>query len=449
MLKTKFEGQLGPGRGGVYNQFSLGDIITVNHCLGHMPRQSALAGLLILIGLGVLGLPVPAHAQLSGSASVSTQYESNSNIYAQDSGYTQLGTALPHGSSTSLTYGADVTGDYSWRRQQLYVSARASKFDYEQFSQLNHYEYSLDAGLRWQLAEVLNGNVEVSRARSMVPFLDLTGSELSLSQQTNQQESFQAGLKLGSRWRLDGSATTSKSTQPAPGEPDQRMSQTSGTVSLLYAGFGPLTSGITASYLSGRSDDAIGAPDSTYRQSSAGLTVGYQLKRTSFDGSVTYSSRTSGVQRDNASGLTGSVNFVDQLTPKTSFALHLNRSINTYYVNLGSEIDSEAGLSINWRATNKISASLGYTFTYRAYPGQAVGGSDAYPVDYQQYATLSISYRPVIWLSIAPYANVQTRRSNVYGHDFDATSYGVLVTAMVATRDVANAGNAINIGPRK
>jgi hypothetical protein len=412
---------------------------TVNHCSCRKVRRSVAPGLLICMALAALVLPFRAHAQLTGSASASGQYENNSNVFALETGYGQPGTGGARSSTTDFVYGASFNGAYQWSRQQLYASASFKQYDYQQFSDLNHKEYQVDTGLIWQLGDLLDGKVDVARARSMVPFLDLTGSVLAVSLLTQQAETFEIGLKLGSEWKLDGTAHTSKTTQPTPEEPNVQLTENSGTTSLEYQGFGPLTSGLTATYLSGEYSGANGTTPS-YTQSTAGLLAHYMLTRTSFEGQITYSRRKTSDNGDaSASGLTGLLSFNDQLTPKTSFSIKIDRAINTYFLNLGSEIDSDAAANVNWQATYKLSVSLGYTFTYREFPVLGQGSGGAFPVDYQQVAGLSMSYQPRRWLTIGPYANYQTRSSNVGGRNFNATSYGVSVSATVGEPPKAKA----------
>jgi Putative beta-barrel porin 2 len=411
-------------------------MLTVNHRSSRKVRQSASPGLLVSSVLGALALPLAAHAQLAGKASATAQYENNSNPFALDSSVTAPGTSGLRGSSTDFQYGAEFDGTYDWSRQQFYAKASARQYDFQHFSQLNHNEYAFDTGLNWKLADLLDGNVEVVRSHVMVPLLDLSGTAAGLSLLTEQREAFDIGLKLDSDWRLEGSAYSSRTSQPVPGVSDLILTQNSGSAALRYAGIGPLTAGITAGYLSGDYGGTGAGANSSYSQSMAGFVANYKLKRTSFDGQVTYTRRTSLAGRDNASGLTGLLDFKDQLTPKTSFAVKVERVINTYFLNLGSEIDSDAGVSVNWQATYKVAVSLGYTFTYRQFPGQTLGPG-RYPNDYQQYGNLGIIYAPVRWLQIGPYANVQTRRSNVLGRDFNATVYGVTLTATVGDTPAA------------
>jgi hypothetical protein len=409
-------------------------MVTVNHRSCRKVRQSLTFGLLICTAICVLGLPIRAEAQLVGKAFATGQFDHNSNVFSVDNALAQPGSNAGAQSANSFSYGAGFDAAYLWGRQQIYATVSGKEYDYQQLSELNHYEYSADTGLKWQLGDLLDGNFDVARTHTMVPFLDLEGLT-TLSLLTAQRETFQIGVKLSSEWKLEGSAYTSRSTQPTAGAENQELTETGGTTSIQYAGIGPLVSGLTATYLTGDYGGTNGATNaattSSYAQSTVGLVTSYKLNRTSFEGQVTYSRRTTDSGLDNVSGLTGLISFQDQLTPKTSFTVKLDRGINTYFLNLGSEIDTDAGFSVNWQATYKTGVSLGYVFTYRAFPGQAQGSAGAYPVDYQQNATFGLSYQPVHWLAIAPYANVQTRRSNTYGRNFDSTEYGLTLTATV------------------
>jgi hypothetical protein len=429
-------------------EFNWKGMFILNRCACRRIRPSAASGLLILTMLAVLALPVPARAQFNGNASATSQFESNSNIFALDSGAAQPATDGYNRSTTDFAYGAAFNGTYAWSRQQLYASASAKNYDYQQLSVLNHTEYNLDTGLRWELGEQLDGKLDVARTRAMVPFLDLSGSTLPLTLLTEQIETIQIGYKLNSDWRLEGSGYTSNSTQsfapgsvglnepPLSGMSSQQLTQNSGTATIKYTGIGPLTSGVTVGYANGDSGSLVGAVDSSYRQYTAGFVGNYSFNRTSFDGEIGYTRRNQDDGGGNTSGLTGLIDFKDQLTPKTSFSIKIQRAVQTLYLNLGSEVDSDAGVSVAWQATYKIAGTLGYTFTYRAFPGQAVGAAGAYPVDYEQSANIAFSYQPLRWLSITAYGNFLTRSSNTFGQNFDSNVYGITLTGSVGDAGV-------------
>jgi hypothetical protein len=366
------------------------------------------AGLLVCTALVALALPMRAQAQFTGKASATMQFESNSNVF-----YLNRGAAPPGGtgdsrrSDTFLAYGAQFDTTYSWRRQEFYATASTTEYDYQHFTQLNHTGYNIDAGLNWKLTEPLDGKLDVTRTRNMVPFYNLSGaSVVELSLVTEQRETARAGLKLNSEWKLEGTAYTSKTDQPVVGAPNLQLKQTATAVSLDYLGVTALTSGLTAGYLSGD----------------------YEGSR---DASIGYTRRTSANGIDSTSGLTGSLDIAEQLTAKTTFTAKAARAINNYVFNAGSEIDSDVGAGLTWQATHKSAVALGYTFSYREFPGQGNNPVGSKRVDIQEYATLDINYQPWRWLLIRPYFNVQTRRSTFIGGHFSSTIFGVYVTATV------------------
>jgi hypothetical protein len=265
-----------------------------------------------------------------------------------------------------------------------------------------------------------------------VPFYNLSGAaavQVQLSLVTEQKETAQVGLKLNSLWKLEGSAYKSKTDQPVIGAPDLQLNQTSTTMALDYLGVTGLTSGLTAGYLTGDYEGSRDTSDPSFSQTTAGFLAKYRRSRTTLNGQIGYSRRTSANGIDSTSGLTGTLDIAEQLTPKTTFTAKASRAINNYVFNSGSEIDSDVGAGLIWQTTHKSSVALGYTFSYREFPGQGNNPVGSKRVDIQEYATLDINYQPWRWLTIRPYLNVQTRRSTFIGGHFSSTIYGVYLTA--------------------
>ena len=389
----------------------------------------------ICAALAALALPMHAHAQFTGQASATGTYESNTNVFALNSGVSPGGNpGLPR-SDTDFTYGAALNGSYLLGRQEFFATGSAQEFKYQRYAQLDNTSYNVDAGLKWKLAGSLDGQVDASRTHSMVPFYNLTGlTTPSLVTLTEQRESAQIGIKLNSEWQVKASGFTSKSEQPTPDAPNLQLTQNSGTMTLQYSGFGAITGGVTAGYSSGNYDGANGtigtngASSASYSQTTAGIVANYNHVRTTFDGSLGYTRRSSSDGTDNTSGLTGSLSFTDQLTPKTNFTASISRSINSYIFNQGSDIDTSAGVTVNWQATYKLAVSVGYTFDYREFPKQGNNPVGSDRVDIQESPTVSMVYRPLRWLVIRPYANIQTRRSTYVGGHFSQNVYGVSFT---------------------
>jgi hypothetical protein len=403
-------------------------MLTVDHCFGSNVRQSAAFRLPIWIALAALALPIRAHAQFTGGVSATAQFESNSNVFDVPSGFEPPGTNNFRRSDTDFAYGADLDGSYKWGRQELFGTLYAKEFNYQHYTDLNHNDYKFDGGLNWKLGDIWDGKLEAARTHNMVPFYELSGSPLALSIVTEQKESALIGVKLNSEWRLEGSAYISKADEPIPEAPDLQLTQKSGSMSLEYSGIGHLTSGLTAGYLSGDYDGTNGTINPSFHQETVAFLANYKLIRTTVEGQIGYSRRSSDTGIDNTSGLTGLIDFKQQLTPKTSVTARIERTINSYFLNSGSEIDTDASVGVNWQTTYRLAVSAGYTFTYRNFPGQGNNPIGSDRVDIQEDANMAIIYKPQRWLMIKPYASVDTRRSTFIGGHYSSTVFGVTIT---------------------
>ena len=376
----------------------------------------------------------PCLAQFVGSASATGQFESNSNVFALASGQSEPG-AGGRRADTFFAYGASFDAKYLWGVQEFYGSARSSEYTYQHFTELNHNDYNLDAGLNWKLDTLLDGRLDVARTHMMVPFFDLLGGASVLSLQTEQRETAQIGLPFASVWRIEAAGYTRKLEEPILGAPDLQLTENSGSTTLNYLGVAGLTGGLTAGYLSGDYTGAEETQNPSYHQYTTGLVAKYKLGgRTSFDGQVGYSERGSANGVDNISGVTGALSFTDQLTPKTGLTLKLDRQINSYVTTSSSEIDTDGSIAVNWQATFKLNVYAAYTYSYRKFPDQNNNPVGTDRVDIQQYVTLSVDYRPQRWLVLKPYANVQKRISTFIGGDYNSTVFGISVIVQTPQR---------------
>ncbi len=284
--------------------------------------------------LALLVMPI-AHAQFKGQAGATMQVESNSNVFDVNSG-----TPLPavpgdaHRGDTFLAYGALFGLQYGWRNQQFFASASASKIDYQNNTDLDHTAYKFDAGMKWALGRLLDGKIEISRARDMVPFYDLAGTTLSL--QTVQREAADATLKVSPEWSVEGAAYTSKQNEPLPEAPNLSLTDTAGTVTVRYLGIARFTGGFNANYDTGSFQGSTVAANPDYHQYGAGLTTSYLSPRSTLEGEVGYSRRMSATGTDNTSGVTGKISLLQRLTAKTNVAFTLSRAIESYFLNSGS-----------------------------------------------------------------------------------------------------------------
>ena len=399
----------------------------MNHCSRGKGLSPVVSWLTVFAALAFIGVPFKVQAQFTGKAAATTQFESNSNVFDINTGAPlPVGVANTPRSDTYYSYGARFDLDYLLGRQRFFASAGTTEFNYQRHTQLDHDDYRLDAGLNWTLTSLLNGKIDVTRTRAMVPFYDLVGTSLSL--ETLQREEAEADYTITPEWRVEGAGYTSKLDEPLPETPNLSLTETSGKVIVRYLGITRFTAGGFVSYDSGSYQGSAGNANPDYHQAAAGIATTFRSPRSTFEGQLGYSRRTSTDGTDNTSGVTGQLRLQEQLTEKTSVAVEVGRAIQSYLLNTGAEIDSSAGVSAQWQATYKLAVTLGYTYIYRDYPGQGNDPVGSERVDIQSAAILRIDYRPRPWLSIKPYANFQWRISNFIGGEFNATLLGVSFT---------------------
>ena len=381
----------------------------------------------VFLAVALLQLPWPCKAAVDIFPSATVRYEYDTNVFDLQRGYPVPGTSDLQHSDSLFTYGAALDADYLWDQQKLFAILSTTEFHYDHFGQLDHNEYNFDGGLNWKLGRILDGALEVQRDRIMVAFTNVNNAQFVL--QTEQRESAKVGVELTPDWRLEGNGYYRTVDQVLMGAPNLDLNESLGQLALKYVGRAGLTSGLSGGYVTGDYTGASAASNPSYRQTNVALVATYEpTGRSTLNGALGYSDRTSSSALNEISGFTGEIDYQNQLTGKTSMQLQLSRTINSYISNVSSEIDGIAALNVRWQATYKIGVLAGYSWTNRELPGQgnAPIGSDR--VDHLQYASIKVDYEPFRWLSIKPYINLQTRSSNFIGGNFNATVYGVYFT---------------------
>lgn len=392
------------------------------------------------------------------SVSATGQYQYNSNVFDLQRGYENFFGL----SDYYYAYGAGLNLTDQISQQNLYLRGTDTEYDYHRFSQLTHNEYNVDGGWLWKIGQDVNGNIEVTRVRSMVPFTEIISIVMSI--ETDQRESASAGFLITPEWRIDFNGYKDEVTEPLPaeGEPNLQFNDTGGGALLRFLGAGEWVANANVTYqhggfagatplaFTGNSrvphtfflpglnagttttsvTPAFGFFGPAYNQwtESVGTTyspAGQGAGVSTLDFAVGHTARTSDFGVDDASGITGHLDYTRQLTGKTSVSLALDRDILTFIAGAGGDITNSAGLNATWKATYKTSFALGYDLFYVELPEQGPFGTTR--GDHLQFATLAINYNAVPWLAIRPYASYQTRTSNLYGANFNGSIYGVSV----------------------
>ena len=378
-------------------------------------------GLLAIFSL--LGVcPLSAFAQANFTPYAAGDIEHNSNLY-----FIPNGTPPPSGGSTRadtvLEGRAGLEGDYLLDRQTFYARAEARRFHYDQFTTNNHSESLVNAGVKWKLGHLLDGVFDYQRERRMVPFLDLI-KPTTVILETQNVASGTANLSVTPEWRLAVRAKDSTLDSPRPGAPQLSLHETTVGAGLLYGGLANLSAGFDTVYINGtfRNDPLAASP--SYHQLTEGLTANYTIAaHTQFKGLIGYTRRSDAIG-GGTSAITGSLEYLRNLTGKTTLNLKLSRGVDSYVTTSGNIIDTSAAAGVSWQATPKITAKVGYDWTQSLFSSsaQAAGTSRT---DHFQQAKLDVNYQALRWLSFRAYAHRQTRSSNQGEAQFNATIYGI------------------------
>ena len=345
----------------------------------------------------------------------STQYEHNNNIFY-----------LPNSSALYLVSGDSELGDsdlktvggvdvnYLWGRQRFYGTIEGRNFEYDHYTELNHDEYLVKAGLDWKLYSEFDGTLLSTTQRYMAPFANRdTFTQLAIDLDRDDIAKF--NFQLAPEWRLETSEDYHNLDAPIQDYPAYGLTETTTHVALKYLGVAKLTYGLAVDYLDGRYRNA--PIEGTYTQTTINLTMNYAVTRlSSFHGAVGHTERDQGENQGNLSEITGNMGYT--------------RAVNSYIAAGGSELDTTVALKVNYQATFKIGISASYQQIWSDFLGQTIPGTDVLGRrDRTPGAFLNVNYQALRWLSIQPYAYYQRRTSNQEIYEFSNTTVGLRILA--------------------
>jgi hypothetical protein len=368
----------------------------------------------------------PSKAQIHALPFATVQYEYISNVFYQQSSAAPLYRALGYSFADHLFIeraGANLLYDVG--SQEFYANGEFRHFGYSQDTNLNHAEALAHGGLKWKLGYLLDGVFDYQYEHSMVPFVQYQGAQLLLQRQ--QLATASANLQATPEFRLETQGQINDLESPRPGLPSLSLTEGSIRERLRYAVSTGLSAALEATYLHGHfnGSEFLVAPQYDQWTTDAAFEYGSDAGM-HLGASLGYTERT---PKDTPSvhGITGSVDWQYPFSEQTSAQLKVNRSVNTYLTYLGSEIDTTVSLGGTWAPTRKISVIAAYQWLYAIYPQSSFGAAGTQREDHYELPTLSVKYQVLNWLSIKPYAQYETRRSNLDTYSFNNSIFGVEV----------------------
>ncbi len=380
------------------------------------------------------GFPCAALAVSNFTPYADAAYEYNSNYFALASGVPEpLGSNGPTLGVGYERYKVGFESDYDWSQQELFANVEGRRLEYQDFGELDHYEYLIHTGLRWALAGLLDGIVDYQREQTQVSWLQFNAtpnSESALFLQVQNLATASINLQFLPEWRLESLGKLNHLDSPRPGYPNLSVRELSLDEGIKYVGFANLSAGLVGEYLDGRYTSAEFISSPKYHQTSVDFAADYTLSGLSlFHGAVGYTSRDQ-EQAGTISGLTGILAYQRTLTGKTSVGIKLSRAINDYLTGAAPEIDTLVELDAVWNATNRIGVALSYQYLHSSISNtDLVGLLAPSRTDRLQSPSAQVRYQVRDWLSIRPYVQYQNRHSSQDVYSFTGTTYGVELEA--------------------
>jgi hypothetical protein len=384
-------------------------------------------------GIAVL-LGSCALAQAAGTLSpyVAEDVEHNTNVFDLSKDTVKpVGKDGPTFADTFFGTRVGVDGTYTLDRQGFYGTAEFRRFQYDNFTYLDHNETLFDGGLNWVLNSRVNGNVDYRHEQRMVLFQDvIADTQLILETENTANVSF--NVLVNPEWRLETLVRDHDLSSPRVAIPGLSVHEDTFREGIKYLGVSNLSAGLEFNYLNGKYKDDPVAIDPSYHQYGLALAAAYKVTGlTNFTGDLGYTKRTDPTDAG-LSGITGSLGYQHSLSAKTTVNVNLNRTLSTYVTTGGNEVDSVASVGLNYQLTYKILLKAAYSYDTSKFPGTPLAGGvpgTFERVDHFQTANVELTYQILHWLSIRPYARYQSRHSNELLYGFNSNVVGVELIA--------------------
>ena len=377
-----------------------------------MPQQSARnlcnARLCLLTAAVVMSLMGTAHADdpnpyyIGGSASVAH----DTNVYR-----------LPRATAdTSYTAGLLGGFDQSIGRQRIYASGTVQETRFQDLKQLDHTNYSVNAGIDWATIYDLSGTLSQTSSQSLYNYGGTNTVQTSAKNLERRNETV-ARLRYGtySLLSVDTSYTHRNQNYSDPAYRFNALKQDAVSVGLTYRPKESLSLGTALRFTRGKYQIRR-----DFDRKDIDLTANWvPTGRSSVNARLSYGQRTArnGVSAFDFNGTTGQLMWTYKPTGKLSFVTTFNRDsgaesgfINGQQIGtFGDDSRLTNALSVNtsYAATSKIRLDLNLYANRRSLVFGAFRGNDSV-----RSATLAATYAPLRNLSLSCNAGRDSRSAS-------------------------------------
>ena len=145
-------------------------------------------------------------------ASVTYSYDDNLRRFSsKQQALTSTGSSKM--SDTVMMTGVGIILDKEISRQRIFIDIGANKSSFDRNSELDNTGRDMKGRWDWELGNRLDGKIEITHKKAMVPFADYrvqTGSGLTLNTQTKDSRTFEARWRFHPRWRTRAALSNSQ-----------------------------------------------------------------------------------------------------------------------------------------------------------------------------------------------------------------------------------------------
>ena len=394
-----------------------------------------------LVGAGFLGPSARAAVDFRPLATIDVSH--NSNVFARPSDQPPFaGTGNTALGDTITQYLVGATAEFSWLREKLSLTAQGSRFDYNRFDQLNHYDSSFGGTLDWRLGTIIDGDVEYRQSRLMGPTADTLADQLEI--QTEKQGTATARILITPRWRFDVKPAWHDLESPLPAFPQFGFKETRVTGTLNYVGIDKLTAGLRWDYLDGSFHHIVAA--TKYRQTTTELVANYAVTNfSSFDAEAGFTRRNNSLvnpqdavalglaaaPEGTNSAFTGALGFRRQFSSKTSASVRILREIDSYVAGANPAVSTGGEVTLKWEPDFRFSFVARYSLDRQAIQGAVATSDFTTRSDTARHAELAVEYHALYWLTFRPYALYDKRTSSFHDANYAATVAGIQFRAQL------------------
>jgi hypothetical protein len=378
--------------------------------------------------------PAAAAVDFSASASVGVEYNSNpielSAIEAPffaSGGLSDLDDISESaGVGIGLKFGGG--GPLQSQLQGSFSHSRSERFD-----KLGHSDYSVGGNVDWRLGETTSMSLMGGQIRSPVRQADVGGERTV--QKTSSTAAGTIRFLATPHLQVALSPSWSGADLPLANAPDFRFRQVSGSVAVGFLSTGPLVPGVDFTETRSRNSGIAGA--SRYRTRNMSGTLNYRIGGFStLSLSLGRAERKTEANALTASrseaGVSGSLSYQRQLSPKTSFNVNAFRSYQQYDAGANLSVDTGMSVGANWAATPRLGVAVSSQATWSRIDGLVTNIPSSVPVarrDLMRVFSVDLAYTTTRRLAVGLHVQRRVRASEDWLAQFGATSVGLNLTA--------------------